>query len=261
MRRLEAQFEAFQNQQGEFATQVNNEKRQTGSRIAAIEATIRDREEAIRNRFEQMAAQRAAEMAAVVAEAKSELDNQRLQLQTISNAVQVEFTKLQQQIDQTGSSKDAGKSERSFLPLKELKPSKLGKEEQWRDWSENFAEFVEASCAGMKECLKQVAKHETRPDAEVVGVSNYSELASRSESLYSALKHLTEEGSAARRVINSTPQEDGFAAWWNLNSTFTQALAARQGTAMSQFTNTHWKPGNNPAETRTKLIEVDNAIK
>ena len=86
-------------------------------------------------------------------------------------------------------------------------------------------------------------------------------LNTNSESLYSALKHLTEDASAARRVITSTPKEDGFTAWWNLSSTFTQALAARQGAVMSQFTNTHSKPGENPAETRAKLIEVDNAIK
>ena len=30
---------------------------------------------------------------------------------------------------------------------------------------------------------------------------------------------------------------------------------------MSQFTNTHSKPGKNQAETRIKLIEVDNATK
>ena len=91
--------------------------------------------------------------------------------------------------------------------------------------------------------------------------STYSQLASYSESLYSALKHLTEDASAARRVITSTPKEDGFTAWWSLSSTFTQALAARQGAVMSQFTNTHSRPGKNPAETRVKLIEVDNAIK
>ena len=83
MRRLEAQFELFQNQQGEFATQVNNGSRQTGSRIAAIETTIRDREDAIRSMFEQMVAQRAAEMAALVADARAEFDNQRQQLQSI----------------------------------------------------------------------------------------------------------------------------------------------------------------------------------
>ena len=95
----------------------------------------------------------------------------------------------------------------------------------------------------MKDCLKLVAKEDKQPDSETVGLSMHSTLSETSEALYSALKHLTEEGTAARRVITSTPKEDGFTAWWRLNATFTQALAARQGAVMSQFTNTHSKPG------------------
>ena len=97
----------------------------------------------------------------------------------------------------------------------------------------------------MKDCLKLVAKEDKQPDFETVGLSPCSTLSERSADLYSALKHLTEEGTAARRVITSTPKEDGFTAWWRLNATFTQALAARQGAVMSQFTNTHSKPGKN----------------
>ena len=89
MRRLEAQFEAFQRSQGEFASQVNTEQNQIGTRMTTIESTIRDREEAIRAMFDQLAAQRAAEMAALVADANMEFDNQRNQLQTISSAVQI----------------------------------------------------------------------------------------------------------------------------------------------------------------------------
>ena len=53
----------------------------------------------------------------------------------------------------------------------------------------------------MKECLKLVAKQDKQPDSELVELSAYSALAVQSEALYSALKHLTEEGTAARRVI------------------------------------------------------------
>ena len=66
-----------------------------------------------------------------------------------------------------------------------------------------------------------------------MGISNYSHLAIRIEDLYAALKHLTEEGTTARNLVLSTPQEDGFLAWWSLDSTFTQALAGRQGSVMS----------------------------
>ena len=185
------------------------------------------REEAIRIAFDTTVAQRAAELAAVVADARSEFDKQRRQLQDISNAVQLEFNKLQQQIEQ-GNPRDGGnKNGKGFLPIKELKPPKLGKEEQWRDWSEHFSEFLEASCSGMKDCLKEIAKSEMKPDSETVSLSNFGHLADRSESLYSALKHLTEDGSAARRVITSTPKEDGF----------------RHGGASTLPSPRHWQPG------------------
>ena len=150
MRRLESQFEGFQRQQGEFASQVNIEQHQTNIIIATVESMIRDREEAIRSMFEQVSAQRAAEMAALVADARTEFDKQRQQFESISGAVQVEFTKLQQQIDQVGTKDSGPKLGRGFLPLKELKPPKLSKEEQWRDLSEHFSEFVEAAVPGMK---------------------------------------------------------------------------------------------------------------
>ena len=107
----------------------------------------------------------------------------------------------------------------------------------------------------MKDCLKLVAKEDKEPDIETVGLSSYSTLSDRSADIYSALKHLTEEGTAARRVITSTPKEDGFTAWWRLNTTFTQALAARQGAVMSLFTNTHSKPG----KTSRDSIKTDRS--
>ena len=261
IRRLETQFDNFQVQQGAFATLVNDESIKAGFRMAAMETMIREIKEQGNSAFEAMAAQKAAEMSTLVADIRAEFESQRKQLQTTTGAVQVEFNRLQQQIDQ-GGTRDAGpKTVKGFLPVKELKPEKLNKEEEWRNWSEHFSEFVEATAPGMKECLKAVAKHEERPDADVVALSMHGHLASHSDSLYSALKHLTADGSAAKRVITSTQKEDGFTAWWSLNATFTQALAARQGAVMAQFTSTHSKPGKNPAETRVKLIEVDNAIK
>ena len=112
----------------------------------------------------------------------------------------------------------------------------MAKEEQWRDWAEHFSEFVEASTPSMKDCLRAVAKHEDKADRNTVGISSYSVFEPHAEHLYSALKHLTEEGTTARNVVLSTPQEDGFLAWWSLNPTFTQALAGRQGSVISQFT-------------------------
>ena len=111
---------------------------------------MRYREEAIRNMIEQLPTQRAAYIAALVTDTRTKFDKQGQQFESISSVVQVEFTKLQQQIDQVGTKDSGQKFGRGFLPVKEVKPPKLSKEEQWRDWSENFAEFVEATVPGIK---------------------------------------------------------------------------------------------------------------
>ena len=88
VQRMDEIFTQFQQHQGAFASIINTDIAAMLSRIGAIETTIRDREEAIKIAFDATAAQRATELAAVVAQAKSEFDTQRQQLQTIAGAVQ-----------------------------------------------------------------------------------------------------------------------------------------------------------------------------
>ena len=117
------------------------------------EVGIQSREDAVRQAFEQAQAQHASELAKVVADARSEFENQRAQLMQVQNqateqlrtvveAVQLELAQFQSRIDtQSGGSGGRGnpKFGKSFLPLQELKPPKLQKEEQRREWSEHFA--------------------------------------------------------------------------------------------------------------------------
>ena len=181
---------------------------------------LAQREEEIKRAFDVTAAQRAAELAEVVANAKTELDTQRTNLQNMSQIIESELRELQQQM----GSKQGGdpKYGKGFLPRKELRPPKLAKDEQWREWSDHFSEYVEASCLGMKECLRSVAKFESRPDSNMVGQSQHAAMAIHAEALYMAIKHLTEEGSMARKIILSTSGEDGVTVWWSLHNTFTR---------------------------------------
>ena len=167
-------------------------------RIVALEGTLRQREEEIKRAFDVTAAQRAAELAEVVANAKSEFDNQRSNLQKMGQLIESELREVQQQVSSRPGGGD-GKYGKGFLPLKELRPPKLAKDEQWREWSDHFSEYADASCTGMKECLRAVAKYESRPDAQVIGQSTHSAMATHAESLHMAIKHLTEEGSMARK--------------------------------------------------------------
>ena len=136
---------------GQFATQMNVEMQGLTGRIVALESTLRQREEEIKRAFDVTAAQRAAELAEVVANAKSEFDNQRTNLQKMGQIIESELREVQQQVSSRPGGGD-GKYGKGFLPLKELRPPKLAKDEQWREWSDHFSDYVEASCTGVKEC-------------------------------------------------------------------------------------------------------------
>ena len=51
--------------------------------------------------------------------------------------------------------------------------------------------------------------------------------------LWRALKHLTEVGSDARRIVTSVPDEDGFLAWSRLNKQYGMQLSAKTGSDKS----------------------------
>ena len=71
------------------------------NRVTSLESALRQREENIRHIFDTTAAQRSAEMAALVADAKAEFDRQRQDLQTVVAAVEAEFEKVKQKVEQT----------------------------------------------------------------------------------------------------------------------------------------------------------------
>merc|ERR1711976_198577 len=59
----------------------------------------------------------------------------------------------------------------------------------------------------MRECLRAVAKFESRAEASMLQMTSMSDLTVHAESLYMAIKHLTED--TARKVVLSSPKEDG----------------------------------------------------
>ena len=92
------------------------------TRMSSLESHLRRREEEIRSALDQTAAQRSAELATVVADATSEFNTQRSNLQTVVAAVEAEFQRLQQQVDQAGKGTGGGEGKlgKGFLPLKEF---------------------------------------------------------------------------------------------------------------------------------------------
>ena len=79
--------------------------------------------------------------------------------------------------------------------------------------------------------------------------------------MYRALKLYTDRGTEANQVVLSVPDEDGFAAWVMLHRRFGMALSMRQGVALASFSNLGQKRCNTPAETRTRVIEIDRVAR
>ena len=72
---------------------------------------------------------------------------------------------------------------------------------------------------------------------------------------------MTEEGTEARQVVTSVPREDGYAAWVKLHRRFGMALAMRQGTMLATFSQLGQTKMKTPAETRTRVAEIDKMAK
>ena len=71
----------------EFATQTNADGQTLTNRVASLESALRQREEEVKQVLDGRAAQRAAELANVVVEARSEFERQPDQLQVMSQAI------------------------------------------------------------------------------------------------------------------------------------------------------------------------------
>ena len=111
-RRVQQMEERF----GVFASQINAEIQTIIGRVATLESTLRRREEKIKAAFDVTAAQRAAELAEVIANAKSEFDTQRSNLQNMGRIIEEELRRVQQQV---GGKQGDPKYGKGFLPLKE----------------------------------------------------------------------------------------------------------------------------------------------
>ena len=81
--------------------------------MVTMESTLRQREEEIKKAFDTTAAQRAAELAEVVANAKTEFDSQRSNLQTMGRIIEDELRQVQQQV---GGKQGDPKYGKGFLP-------------------------------------------------------------------------------------------------------------------------------------------------
>ena len=152
---------------------------------------------------------------------------------------------------------------RGLSTSKTLPPKKFGqKDDQWREWADEIRDYMEVVKPGMKDVL---TKAEKQRDLYVINTAWATgvdpEMGKLSKEVYRALKLYTDRGTEANQVVLSVPEEDGFAAWVMLHRRFGMALAMRQGVALANFSNLGTKRCNTPAETRSRVIEIDRVAR
>ena len=91
---VERTLAQLQAAQADFATNVNGELQRIGIRMQNFESTLRQREEEIKAALDATAAQRSAELAAVVADATSEFNTQRGSIQAMAAVMEQEFQRI-----------------------------------------------------------------------------------------------------------------------------------------------------------------------
>ena len=115
----------------------------------------------------------------------------------------------------------------NFVPWKHMTPAKFGsKTETWREWQEDIRGYFDGTKPGLKDVLQELENAEEEKGHQYVE-QNHPLFANEGPALWRALKALTEQGSDARMIVASAPEEDGFLAWAKLSKTYGMQLAQK----------------------------------
>ena len=151
-----------------------------------------------------------------------------------------------------------GKDKKSMLHPKDMKPTELTKDDQWRRWKADVEDFAEETFPGMKEVLEKARDSEVTVDEEWFDATQAAWWG-KSDMLYRFLKRYT--GTEARRVVQSVPEDNGWEAWRRLHQQYEPATVTREAQLMSRYTNMVTRKAKTPRETKMLLIELGERAK
>ena len=201
----------------------------------------------------------------VVLDARSEFDEVRANIQGLFTETGKAFGNVQAKVtDLETKIRDHTQGGRySYLPLKTMAPTKFeGKDEMWRKWQDNMADYFDMQNGGMKAFLKSVeVDAEALTDVWLEGkrAAYPAAIVDDQVRVYRALKALTD--GEAHLIVQAVKDEDGFKAWKALHQRYGLSIAAKQAKAMADVTSMVTQPARTPTETRSKITELDRRVR
>jgi hypothetical protein len=164
-------------------------------------------------------------------------------------------------LEAKGTSEQYGQlySSKSLVPAKAMVPSKLSKLEDWKRWKIDVEDYAEASREFLKDAVRLVKAEDG--DYEEMWFESREvpgRIASSKKDVWRMLKADTEPGSDGRRVVEGTPQDDGWVAWRRLHEHYEPSLAVREGQVLAELAVMANKTAKNPAETKKFLLDLED---
>ena len=204
-------------------------------------------------------------MVGIVDEARREFTDLKAGLTTIYTATDQSMHDMRKRMDahEARVSAEGSRKGKGYIPLKSMVPEKFSdKEEEWRQWQDDMADYLDNQEPGMKKLLEDIEGSTNMVDEEWVKekLDEYdAKVVGDGVNVWRALKTLT--GGEARKVVMSVRPENGFQAWQKLHMRFGPSLAARQGAVLSELSMMVTKPAKNPVETKNLVTELERRIK
>ena len=215
------------------------------------------------NKLAQYEAQQKAIQESMEGTVKFEIGKVHGGLQELYNSVQSHIQQYDARIKtveegqhQRGRDKDDRKG--TLLNTKDMKPSLLEKEEQWRKWKAEVEDYCEEVYPGMKDILERARTSEETVDELWFKVTEAGWWA-RAETLWRFLKRYT--GTEAKRVVQGVQEDNGYEAWRKLNQQYEPATTTREAQVLSKYTSMVTRRAKTPTETKRLLIELSERAK
>ena len=165
---------------------------------------------------------------------------------------------FEQRVSKTEQEHRREKSHDGLLHRKDMKPSVLEKEDQWRRWKSDIEDYAEETYDGMKDVLEKVRDSEVVVDEAWFAGVNESWW-NKGESLYRFLKHYV--GGEARRVVLGVSEDNGWEAWRRLHQQFEPASVTREAMVLAKYTSMVNRKAKTPKETKALMNELDERAK
>ena len=201
----------------------------------------------------------------VVESARREFAQLRAGMNELHGKTEATVTSMQQRIGKLEERASVGGSGgvKGYLPQKNMIPKTFtDKNEEWRSWHEEVADYMDTVTPGMKAVLEAVEHEESLVDEvwrETNKAMHSDGLMNECSNVWRLLKRITD--GEAKKVVMSVKNEDGLRAWQKLKQRFEPGLAARQGIVMAEFSGMVARPAKNTSETVALITEMDRKMK